>query len=149
MLPICMVCLPNYLIIHQHLYVLMSRNPFYMECRKACFIPSYSLINMKMEASSIISSIYFFHKFTSVHFSKNLCFQLSYIGSGSVFSFRRQHPDLFHNFLGYHLLCKIWQDGPNRSKSVIQEQERNMKVFLTDTESALLSEERKTLGRKH
>lgn len=51
MLPICMVCLPNYLIIHQHFYVLMSRNLFYLECSVACFLSSLSLINVKMEAS--------------------------------------------------------------------------------------------------
>lgn len=40
-----MGCLPNYLIIHQHLYVLMSRNPFYMEYGEACLIP----LNYKYE----------------------------------------------------------------------------------------------------
>lgn len=67
-----MVCLPNYLIIHQHLYVLMSRNSFYTWNADACSIPSYSLTNMKVEPSSIISPIYFFPKVASVNSSKEV-----------------------------------------------------------------------------
>lgn len=141
MLPICMVCLPNYLIIHQHVYVLMSRNPSGMECREACFSPSYSPVSMKIQASSIIFSIYLFISSVSVCLRS---YALGYPILEAVpffFSFRRQCPDLFSNSSGYHSLCKIQRDEPNRSKSVIQEQEGNIEILPTSRGSAPLSEE--------